>query len=79
MSCALSNTPERGACSAVVEAQNALTQTVLAQCDSRDNFKELMTRLYDYERYGCPYKCVRARMPRCCMVVMSMSGVAGLL
>ena len=48
-------------CSAVVDAQNALTQTVLAQCNTRDEFKELMTRLYDYERYGCPYKCVWAR------------------
>ena len=40
-----------------MEAQNQLTQTVLAQCETRDDFKELMTRLYNYERYGCPYKC----------------------
>ena len=40
----------------VVDAQNALTQTVLAQCETHDKFKALMTRLYDYPRYGCPSK-----------------------
>lgn len=38
---------------AVVDAQNALTESVLAQCDTRDRFKALMTQLYDYPRFGC--------------------------
>ena len=37
---------------AVVDAQNVLTEGVLAQCDSRDRFKALMTQLYDYPRFG---------------------------
>lgn len=37
---------------AFVEAQNALTQTVLAQCESREPFRRLFTQLYDYEKYG---------------------------
>lgn len=41
---------------AVVEAQNKLTSSVLEQCTSREQFKELMTELYNYPKYGCPYK-----------------------
>jgi len=75
-------------CCAVVEAQNQLTQTVLAQCETRDEFKELMTRLYNYERYGCPYKCVFCHLqlnsglqplwvgkPACCSTGMGCSAV----
>eukprot|EP01025_Chloroclados_australasicus_P003966 TRINITY_DN10949_c0_g2_i1.p1 TRINITY_DN10949_c0_g2~~TRINITY_DN10949_c0_g2_i1.p1 ORF type:complete len:816 (+),score=84.31 TRINITY_DN10949_c0_g2_i1:157-2604(+) len=39
-----------------VEVQNIVTQEVLARCESRDNFKNLMTKLYDFPRYGCPFK-----------------------
>ena len=41
---------------AVVEAQNALTSSVLDKCGTREKFKELMTRLYNYERFSCPFK-----------------------
>lgn len=41
---------------AFVAAQNEVTASVLAQCESRPAFKELMTRLYDYPRYGLPHK-----------------------
>ena len=37
----------------VVDAQNALTESVFAQCDTRDRFKALMTQMYDYPRFGC--------------------------
>ena len=37
---------------AVVDAQNVLTEGVLAQCDTRNRFKALMTQLYDYPRFG---------------------------
>lgn len=40
----------------VVDAQNAVTQSVFSQCPTRDSFKELMTELYNFPRYGCPYK-----------------------
>lgn len=39
---------------AVVDAQNALTTTVLAQCDTRNKFAALMRQLYDYPKYGTP-------------------------
>lgn len=38
---------------AVVDAQNLLTESVLAQCETRDKFKALMTQMYDYPRFGC--------------------------
>ena len=41
---------------AVVDAQNALSQSVLQRCETRAGFKDLMNELYDYPRYGCPYK-----------------------
>ena len=41
---------------AFVEAQNALTDGVLAECATRARFKELMTALYNYPRFSCPFK-----------------------
>ena len=41
---------------AFVEAQNALTDAVLAECTTRARFKDLMTALYDYPRFSCPFK-----------------------
>ena len=40
----------------VVEAQNLLTGEVLAQCDTREPFRQLFTQLYDYAKYGTPFK-----------------------
>ncbi|KIZ07661.1 prolyl endopeptidase [Monoraphidium neglectum] len=39
-----------------VEAQNELTNSVLAQCDTREQFKALFTDLYNYPKYGTPFK-----------------------
>eukprot|EP00898_Chlorokybus_atmophyticus_P008743 jgi/Chlat1/8870/Chrsp92S09259 len=39
-----------------VEAQSAVTQKVLSQCPTRDQFKQKMTRLFDYPKYGCPFR-----------------------
>ncbi|GBF88266.1 prolyl endopeptidase [Raphidocelis subcapitata] len=39
-----------------VEAQNELTNEVLAACDTRDKFKALFTDLYNYPKYGTPFK-----------------------
>lgn len=39
-----------------VEAQNELTDEVLAQCGTRDKFKALFTDLYNYPKYGTPFK-----------------------
>jgi prolyl oligopeptidase len=48
--------PDSDETKAFVDAQNVVTNAVLAQCDTRDAFKSLMTRLYDYPRYSCPSK-----------------------
>jgi len=39
-----------------VEAQNALTNTVLDKCETRAQFKELFTQLYDYPKFGTPFR-----------------------
>lgn len=49
-------TPPLHPATTVVDAQNALTSSVLEQCGSRDQFRDLFTHLYNYERYGTPYK-----------------------
>ncbi len=38
-----------------VDAQNAVTQSFLATCDTRDALKERLTRLWNYERYSVPF------------------------
>lgn len=48
--------PDSKETEAWVEAQNALTASVLDQCETRPRFKALMTRLYDYPRFGLPRK-----------------------
>jgi hypothetical protein len=40
----------------VVNAQNRLTQLVLAQCTTRGGFKDLFTRLYNYPRFSVPFR-----------------------
>lgn len=42
--------------SAVVSAQNDLTSKVLERCETREKFAGLMRQLFDYPRYGCPFK-----------------------
>lgn len=39
---------------AVVAAEEALTAGVLENCSTRDQFHELLTRLYNYPKYGLP-------------------------
>ncbi|GLC56852.1 hypothetical protein PLESTB_001156200 [Pleodorina starrii] len=41
---------------AFVEQQNQLTGEVLAQCDTREPFKKLFTALYDYPKFGAPFR-----------------------
>ncbi|GFR49589.1 hypothetical protein Agub_g11655, partial [Astrephomene gubernaculifera] len=41
---------------AFVDSQNALTSEVLRQCDTREQFKQLFTALYDYPKFGVPFK-----------------------
>ena len=37
-----------------VTAQNELTTNVLSQCETRQQFNDLLTELFDYPRYSCP-------------------------
>lgn len=37
-----------------VTAQNELTNNVLSQCETRQQFNDLLTELFDYPRYSCP-------------------------
>ncbi|KAG2433756.1 hypothetical protein HXX76_008118 [Chlamydomonas incerta] len=40
-----------------VTAQNKLTDGVLAQCETREPFRKLFTALFDYPKFGAPFKC----------------------
>lgn len=48
--------PDAEATKNFVAAQNELTAGVLAQCTTRQQFKELFQSLYDYEKIGLPSK-----------------------
>jgi len=48
--------PDSAETQAFVAAQNEVTASVLDQCETRPDFKALMTHLYDYPRYGLPRK-----------------------
>eukprot|EP00798_Chlamydomonas_sp_ICE-L_P013564 gene13564-19435_t len=39
-----------------VEAQNALTKTALDQCDTRSKFIDLFTAVFDYPKFGTPFR-----------------------
>jgi len=39
-----------------VAKQNELTKSVLNTCDTRDQFNQRMTKLYDYPKHGCPFR-----------------------
>ncbi len=57
----------------VVDAQNKVTSDVLARCSTREQFKQLFTALYNYPKYGTPFKrgnrygdtCVGVRIDLC--------------
>ncbi len=42
--------------SAVVAAQNQLTESVLEECDTRSKFKDMMTEMYDFPKVSCPFQ-----------------------
>lgn len=33
-----------------------LTQRVLAQCDTRDQFRALFSQIYNYPKFGAPFQ-----------------------
>ncbi|XP_031553997.1 prolyl endopeptidase-like, partial [Actinia tenebrosa] len=39
-----------------VRAQNEITMEYLSECDIREPFKQRMTEMWDYPKYGCPFK-----------------------
>ena len=48
--------PDAAETAAFVAAQNALTEGVLARCETRAAFRSLFKDLYDYARYGTPFR-----------------------
>lgn len=45
-----------GGARAVLAAQMNLTQRVLAQCDTRDQFRALFSQIYNYPKFGAPFQ-----------------------
>ena len=39
-----------------IGAQRKLTEDVLSNCNLRGNFREKITNLFDFPRYGCPFR-----------------------
>lgn len=39
-----------------VDAQNVITNNVLNECTSLEKYKNRLTKLWDYPKYGCPFK-----------------------
>jgi prolyl oligopeptidase PreP (S9A serine peptidase family) len=39
-----------------IVAQRKLTDSVLSHCDLRRNFHDKITTLFDFPRFGCPFK-----------------------
>ncbi len=46
--------PDSAETKAFVDAQNAVTEHVMAQCGTQEKFRALMQQLYDYPRYSTP-------------------------
>lgn len=55
LSCRLEN-PDDAETKAFVDAQNEVTQKFLSECESREKFRERMTALYNYPKYGTPFR-----------------------
>lgn len=52
----------------VVDAQNDATNAILMQCATRGQFKELFTRLYDFPKFGTPFR----RGHRCVVLLLKV-------
>jgi prolyl oligopeptidase len=48
--------PDAGATKAWIQAQNAVTSSYLATIPTRDKIQQRLTQLWDYEKYGSPFK-----------------------
>ncbi|CAG9466649.1 unnamed protein product [Pedinophyceae sp. YPF-701] len=48
--------PDSEETKAFVAAQNEVTDALLAACPSREAFKQRMTEMWDYEKFGCPFR-----------------------
>ncbi|CAG8528462.1 10080_t:CDS:10, partial [Scutellospora calospora] len=48
--------PDSEETKAFVEAQNALTNKYLESYPFREKLRNTLTKIYDYEKYGCPFK-----------------------
>ncbi|RIB07957.1 prolyl endopeptidase-like protein [Gigaspora rosea] len=48
--------PDSEETKAFVDAQNALTGKYFESYPYREKFRETLTEIYDYEKYGCPHK-----------------------
>ncbi|KAI8053783.1 prolyl oligopeptidase [Syncephalis plumigaleata] len=48
--------PESQETKAFVEAENKVTTEYLSQCKEQDLYKSVITKLYDYEKLGTPFK-----------------------
>lgn len=48
--------PDSEETKAFVEAQNEVTNEVLESCESRKQLKELLTKAFDYPKFGTPWK-----------------------
>ncbi|GAQ82840.1 Prolyl oligopeptidase family protein [Klebsormidium nitens] len=48
--------PDDAETKAFVDAQNEVTQKFLSECETREKFRERMTALYNYPKYGTPFR-----------------------